>query len=163
MSLSCSAVSPGESLATVGADVGFLHTALVGAHMVAHAVLPLEALLADGTRERLLVRVGQAVAVQMVNITESLAAGLAGVVLPHRVGVGIRGPLREKTQTDKHTPEFRPEVFFTQIAILTVSAICVCFAYANVHRYYCPVQTILRAVLHVRLISSHFWSLSVLT
>lgn len=47
--------SPGESLATVGADVGFLHTALVGAHVVAHAVLPLEALLADGTGERLLV------------------------------------------------------------------------------------------------------------
>lgn len=53
--LNCSTLSPGESLATVGADVGFFHTALVGAHVVAHAVLPLEALLADGTGERLLV------------------------------------------------------------------------------------------------------------
>lgn len=85
----CSTVSPGESLATVGADVGFFHTTLVGAHMVAHAVLPLEALLADGTGERLLVRVGQPVAVEMVNIAESLTACLAGVVLPHRVRVGI--------------------------------------------------------------------------
>lgn len=156
-------MSPGESLATVGADVGLLHTTLVGAHVVAHAVLPLEALLADGTRKRLLVRVGQAVAVQMVNIAESLAAGLAGVVLPHRVRVGIRGPLKQKTQADKHTPEFRPEVFFTQREILAVSAICVCFAYANGHRYYCPIQTILTAVLHVRLTSSHFWSLSEFT
>lgn len=48
-------VGPGESLSTVGANVGFLHAALVGAHVVAHAVLPLEALLADGTGERLLV------------------------------------------------------------------------------------------------------------
>lgn len=50
-----SAALPGESLSTVGANVGFLHAALVGAHVVAHAVLPLEALLADGTGERLLV------------------------------------------------------------------------------------------------------------
>lgn len=48
-------MSPGESLATVGADIGFFHTTLVGAHVVTHAVLPLEALLADGTGERLLV------------------------------------------------------------------------------------------------------------
>ena len=63
--------------------------------MVAHAVLPLEALLADGAGERLLVRVGQAVAVEVVDVTEGLPARLAGVVLPHRVRVGIRGPLRE--------------------------------------------------------------------
>lgn len=50
-----SAALPGESLSTVRANVGFLHAALVGAHVVAHAVLPLEALLADGTGERLLV------------------------------------------------------------------------------------------------------------
>lgn len=50
--------SPGESFATVGADVGLFHATLVRAHVVAHAVLPLEALLADGTGERLLVRVG---------------------------------------------------------------------------------------------------------
>lgn len=57
--------------------------------MVAHAVLPLEALLADGTGERLLVRVGQAVAVKVVDVAERFAACLAGVVLPHRVRVGI--------------------------------------------------------------------------
>lgn len=82
-------MSPGERLATVGADVGFFHTTLVGAHVVAHAVLSLEALLADGTGERLLVRVGQSMAVEMVNVAESLPARLAGVVLPHRVWVGI--------------------------------------------------------------------------
>lgn len=82
-------VSPGESLATVGAHVGFLHPTLVGPHMVAHAVLPFEALLADRAGERLLVRVGQAVAVEMVHVTEGLPACLAGVVLPHRIRVGI--------------------------------------------------------------------------
>lgn len=85
-------VGPGESLATVGADVGFFHTTLVGAHVVAHAVLPLEALLADGAGERLLVRVGQPVAVEMVHVAESLPACLAGVILPDRVWVGIRRP-----------------------------------------------------------------------
>lgn len=67
-------------------DVGFLHAALVRAHVVTHAVLPLEALLADGTGVRLLVRVGQPVAVQVVHVSEGLPAGLAGVVLPHLVG-----------------------------------------------------------------------------
>lgn len=55
LDLNCPAVSPGECLATVGAHVGFFHTTLMGAHMVAHAVLPLEALLADGAGERLLI------------------------------------------------------------------------------------------------------------
>lgn len=87
--LNCSKVSPGERLAAVGAHIGLFHSTLVRAHMVAHAVLPLEALLADGTGERLLVRVGQAVAVKVVNVAERFAACLAGVVLPHRVGVGI--------------------------------------------------------------------------
>lgn len=107
LGLNCSTVSPGESLATVGADVGFFHATLVGAHMVAHAVLPLEALLADGTGERLLIRVGQAVAVEMVNVAESLPACLTGVVLPHWIWVGISGPLRQNRQADKHTTEFR--------------------------------------------------------
>lgn len=48
---------PGEAFATDGADVGLVHTTVVRAHMVGHAVLPLEALVADGTLERLLVRV----------------------------------------------------------------------------------------------------------
>lgn len=82
-------VPPGEGLATVGADVWFLDAALVGAHVVAHAVLPLEALLADGTGERLLIRVGQTVAVEVVDVPEGLATRLTRVVLPHRIRVGI--------------------------------------------------------------------------
>jgi len=70
----------------VRTHVGFLHAALVRAHVVAHAVLPLEALLAHGAAVRLLVRVRQAVAVQVVHVPEGLPARLAGVVLPHRVG-----------------------------------------------------------------------------
>lgn len=57
--------------------------------MVAHAVLPLEALLADGAGVRLLVRVRQPVTVEVVDVSEGLSAGLAGVVLPHLVGVGV--------------------------------------------------------------------------
>ena len=87
--------SPGKGLGTLGADVRLFHAALVGAHVVTHAVFPLEALLADGTGERLLVRVGQAVAVEVVNIPEGFAARLTGVVLPHGVGVGVGGPLRQ--------------------------------------------------------------------
>ena len=86
----------------MGADVGFFHSALVGAHVVAHAVLPLEALLADGTGEGLLVRVRQAVAVEVVDVAEGLPARLAGVVLPHRVGVGVRGPLRQEQKRYTH-------------------------------------------------------------
>lgn len=69
-------------------DVRLLHAALVRAHVVAHPVFPLEALLADGAGVGLLVGVGQAVAVEVVDVSEGLAAGLAGVVLPHLVGVG---------------------------------------------------------------------------
>lgn len=93
--------APGEGLATVGADVGLLHAALMGAHVVAHAVLPLEALLADGAGEGLLVRVGQAVAVEVVDVPKGLAARLARVVLPHRVGVGVGGPLCVEATREK--------------------------------------------------------------
>lgn len=79
---------PGEGLGAVRTDVRLLHAALVRAHVVAHPVFPLEALLADGAGVRLLVGVGQAVAVEVVDVSEGLPAGLAGVVLPHLVGVG---------------------------------------------------------------------------
>lgn len=69
-------------------DVRFLHAALVRAHVIAHPVFPLETLLADGAGVRLLVGVGQAVTVEVVDVSEGLSAGLAGVVLPHLVGVG---------------------------------------------------------------------------
>jgi len=72
----------------VGADVGLLHPALVGADVVGHAVLPLEALLADGTGVGLLVGVGEPVAVQVVHVPECLPTRLTCMVLPHRAGVG---------------------------------------------------------------------------
>lgn len=96
----------------MGADVGLLHAALMGAHVVAHAVLPLEALLADGTGERLLVRVGQTVAVEMVHVPEGLPARLTGVVLLHGVGVGVCGPLRQNKQADETARELRREVIY---------------------------------------------------
>lgn len=89
---------PGESFAAVRADVGFLYAALVGAHVVTHAVLSLEALLANGTGERLLVRVGQAVAVEMVHVPEGLPTRLAGVVLLHGDWVWVSRPLRRNRQ-----------------------------------------------------------------
>lgn len=78
-------IRSGEGFAALWADVGLLHAALVGAHVVAHAVLPLETLLADGTGEGLFVRVGQAVPVEVVHVAESLATSVAGVVLLHGV------------------------------------------------------------------------------
>lgn len=70
-------------------DVRLLHAALVRAYVVTHPVFPLEALLADRAGVRLLVRVGQTVTVQVVHVSEGLPTGLAGVVLPHLVGVGV--------------------------------------------------------------------------
>ncbi len=87
MSNGCEFV-PGEGLGAVRTDVGFLHAALVWAHMVAHPVFPLEALLADGTRVGLLIWVGQTVTVEVINVSEGLSTGLTRVVLPHLVGVG---------------------------------------------------------------------------
>ena len=57
--------------------------------MTGHAVLPLEPLLADGALERLLVRVRQLVAVQVVDVTESFPTHVAAVVLLD----GLRGLL----------------------------------------------------------------------
>lgn len=67
--------------------------------MVAHTVLPLKALLTDGTGERLLIRVGQAVAVEMVNVTERFSTCFTGVVLSHWIRVGICRPLRNTLQS----------------------------------------------------------------
>lgn len=80
------AAVPGEALPADGADVGLVHAAIVRAYVVRHAVFPLESLLADRALERLLVRVGQLVSVQVVDITEGFAAHLAPVVLLHRLG-----------------------------------------------------------------------------
>ena len=97
---------PREGLGAVRTDVRFLHAALVRAHVVAHPVLPLEALLADGAGVGLLVRVGQPVAVEVVDVPEGLPAGLAGVVLPHLVGVGAGvgvGVLRSSRRSGDRT------------------------------------------------------------
>lgn len=75
----------------MGAHVGFLHTTLVRAHVVAHAVLPLEPLLADGAGEGFLIRVGETVSVKVVDVSEGLPARFTSVILPHRVRV--RWPL----------------------------------------------------------------------
>lgn len=99
------ALVPRKGLGAVRADVRLLHAALVRAHMVAHPVFPLEALLADGAGVRLLVRVGQPVAVEVVDVPEGLSTGLAGVVLPHLIGAGngIRiGILREEAEKFSH-------------------------------------------------------------
>lgn len=79
-------VWPGEAFPAHRADVGLVHAAVVGAGVVRHAVLPLEALVADGTLEGLLVRVGQLVAIEVVDVTEGLAAHLAAMVLLHGLG-----------------------------------------------------------------------------
>lgn len=60
------------------------------ADVVGHAVLPLKALLADGALKGLLVRMGQLVAVQVVDVAKGLAAHLASVVLLDRLG-GLLG------------------------------------------------------------------------
>ena len=85
----------------MGAYVGLLHPPLVGTDMVGHAVLPLEALLADGTGVGLLVRVGQTVAIEVVHVPERLSTRLARVVLPHRAGVGWTLGWTTDSQTDR--------------------------------------------------------------
>lgn len=46
---------PREAFPTNGADIRLVHAAVVRAHVVGHAVLPLEALVTDGAFEGLLV------------------------------------------------------------------------------------------------------------
>ena len=62
--------------------VGAVHGALVAAQVVPHAVLPLESLLTHRALERPLVRMGQTVPPQVINVTESFAASFACVALP---------------------------------------------------------------------------------
>lgn len=102
-------VPPWESFSAVRTHVGFLHASLVRPDVMAHAVLPLEALLADGAGERLLVRVGEPVSVQVVHVPEGFAAGLARVVFTHGVRVLVYWPLRRsgemrRSSTVRTTP-----------------------------------------------------------
>lgn len=61
--------------------------------MVCHAILSLEPLLADGTLERLLIRVRQLVAVEVVHISEGLTTHVAAVILFNRLGGLLRDAL----------------------------------------------------------------------
>lgn len=91
---------PREALPTNRADVRLVHASVVRTDVIGHAVLPLEALMADGALERLLVRMREFVAVEVVHVAEGLAAHLAAVVLLHRLGglLGHGGLLRQ----DRH-------------------------------------------------------------
>lgn len=77
---------PGEAFPTHWADIGLVDSSVVRADVVRHPVLPFKALLADGALKRLLVRMGQLVTVQVVDVAEGLAAHLAPVVLLDRFG-----------------------------------------------------------------------------
>lgn len=91
-----------ESFSTVAANVGLVHRAIMGAHVIRHPVLALEALLTHVAGVGLLVRVRQLVAVQVVDISEGFAAHLAGVVLAHLLGRG-GGPRHGKWQRGRRS------------------------------------------------------------
>lgn len=74
-------VWPGKAFPTYGTYIGLVDSPVMRADMVGHPVLPFKALLADGALERLLVRMRQLVAIQVVDVTKGLAAHLAAVVL----------------------------------------------------------------------------------
>lgn len=63
--------------------------------MVGHAILPLEALIANGTFEGFLVRVGQLVPVEVVDVPEGLSTHLTSVVLLHGLA-GLLHRLRDR-------------------------------------------------------------------
>lgn len=63
-----------------------MDSSVVRAYVVGHSVLPLKALLADWALKWLLVRMGQLVAIQVIDVTEGLAAHLAPVILLDRFG-----------------------------------------------------------------------------
>lgn len=81
---------PGEAFPTHRTNVGLVDPPVVRADVVGHAVLPFEALLADGALEGLLVRMGQLVAVQVVDVSKGLAAHLAPVVFLDGLGGFLR-------------------------------------------------------------------------
>lgn len=84
---------PGEALATDRANVRLVNSTIMGADMVCHAILPLEPLLADGTLKRLLIRVRQLVAVEVVHISEGLTTHVTTMILFHWFGWLLRDAL----------------------------------------------------------------------
>lgn len=74
--------SPGEAFPTALADVRLAHGPIMGPHMVGHAVFSLEPQPTHRAGIGLLPRVGQLVPVEMIHITEDLAADLTSHLLP---------------------------------------------------------------------------------
>lgn len=77
---------PGKAFSTHRTNVRLVDSSVMRANMVGHPVLPFKALLADRALKRLLVWMGQLVAIQVVDVTEGLAAHLTAVVLLDRFG-----------------------------------------------------------------------------
>lgn len=69
------------------AHIGLLDATLMRAHVVAHSVFPLKALLAHGAGERLLIRVREPVPIQVIHVPEGLPASLARMVLTHHIRI----------------------------------------------------------------------------
>lgn len=92
---------PREALSANGADIWLVHTTIMRADVVCHAVLSLKTLVADGALKGLLVRVRKLVAVEMVDVTEGLTAHIAAMVLLHRLG-GLLGHWRLLRQGRHH-------------------------------------------------------------
>lgn len=82
---------PWETLPTVAADVRLVHSTIVWTDVIAHAVLPLEPLLADRTLIGLLIWVGQLMPIEVIDVPEGFPAHLACVVLPDTFAWGCRG------------------------------------------------------------------------
>lgn len=78
-------VRPGEAFPTHTAGIGLGDAAFVRPHVVCHAVLSLEALIANRTLEGLFVRMGELVPVEVVHVSEGLPTHLTRVVLFDRL------------------------------------------------------------------------------
>lgn len=76
---------PRKAFSTHTTGVGFGDATLMRPHVIGHAVLSFETLIANWTLKRLLIRVGQLMPVEMVDVAEGLAAHLTGVVLFDRL------------------------------------------------------------------------------
>lgn len=79
-------VWPGKAFPTHRTNIGLVDSPIMRANMVGHPILPLKALLADWALEGLLVRMGQLVTIQVVDVTEGFATHLAAVVFLDRFG-----------------------------------------------------------------------------
>lgn len=71
---------PGKSFPTNWTHVRLVNTTVMRTNMVGHSVLPFKPLLADGALKRLLIWVGQLVAIEVVHITKCFATHLTPMV-----------------------------------------------------------------------------------